>query len=90
MTRIVIVDDRKTNLRILRQMTQAFERGAAIETFGHVEAAKDWRALYAADVIVTAFDRTKSNGAEFTRWLRAEVQDFDAPILATTAHENVG
>jgi PAS domain S-box-containing protein len=88
MTQIVIVDDRKTNLRILKQMTQAFEPGAEIETFSDTEAAMDWLAQHPADLVITDFKMPKYNGAEFTRWLRAEIPDFDAPIVVITAYED--
>jgi PAS domain S-box-containing protein len=88
MTEIVIVDDRITNRNILHRLSAMLEPEATINSFAEPASAIERLKTNSADLIITDFKMPGMNGAEFIRYCRANLPNFDAPIIVVTAYED--
>jgi signal transduction histidine kinase len=87
-TRILILDDRKTNRTILSKLALTVEKDLEVEDYGDplaaVERVRDW----VPDLVITDFNMPGMNGAQFIRALRALPGGADVPVIVVTAYQD--
>ncbi len=88
MTRIVVVDDRVTNLSIFSKLAASIREGAEVATFSDPATALTWIDANPADLVITDYKMPGMNGAEFIRRLRATPAGADVPVIVLTAYED--
>ena len=88
MTEIVIVDDRVTNRNILQRLSALLEPDATINSFSEPVSAIERIAAHPTDLVITDYKMPGMNGAEFIKYCRTRVANFDAPIIVVTAYED--
>jgi PAS domain S-box-containing protein len=88
MTEIIIVDDRVTNRNILHRLSAMLEPDAVIHSFADPTSAIERIKTNTIDLIITDFKMPGMNGAEFIAYCRANIPNFDAPIIVVTAYED--
>ena len=88
MTRIVVVDDRVTNLSIFSKLAASIREGAEVATFSDPATALTWIDTNPADLVITDYKMPGMNGAEFIRRLRATPAGADVPVIVLTAYED--
>jgi len=88
MTRIVVVDDRVTNLAIFSKLAASIREGAEVATFSDPAAALSWIDGHPADLVITDYKMPGMNGAEFIRRLRSVPVGADVPVIVLTAYED--
>ncbi|WP_417594395.1 putative bifunctional diguanylate cyclase/phosphodiesterase [Parasphingorhabdus sp.] len=87
-TRVLIVDDRPTNLRIYAQfVTLMGEKYSAITYTDPVEALH-WLDDNQADLMVVDYRMPQMNGAEFIRKVRMMPGASEIPAIVITAHQD--
>ncbi len=87
-TRVLIVDDRPTNLRIYAQfVTLMGEKYSAVTHADPVEAL-NWLRDNQADLMVVDYRMPQMNGAEFIRKVRMMPGASDIPAIVITAHQD--
>ena len=88
MTRIVIVDDRVTNRRILSRL--AMTLGDDIDVSAHPDpmAALEECGHAVADLIITDFKMPGMDGAEFIEKFRALPDCEDVPVIVVSVYEH--
>ncbi len=86
--RIVIVDDRAPNLKILRRFAERLGDDVSVATFSDAEAALRNIELTQPDLIVTDYVMPGMNGEEFIRCCRDKAETRDVPIIVVTAFED--
>ncbi len=85
---VVIVDDRTTNLKILRRFAERLGPDVIVYTYDDAEQALSDMTGYAADLIVTDYVMPRMSGDEFIRQCRSEPATSDVPIIVVTAYED--
>ena len=88
MSVVVIVDDRVTNLKLLRCFAESLEENVTVHTFDAPERALESIADEAPDLIVTDFVMPTMLGDEFIRRCRQQASASDIPIIVVTAYED--
>jgi diguanylate cyclase (GGDEF)-like protein/PAS domain S-box-containing protein len=85
---VLIVDDRSTNLRVLRRCAEQLGGGVSVHTY--VEARKALAGLptILPDLIVTDYVMPGMNGEEFIRECRRQQITRTVPIIVVTAFED--
>lgn len=87
-TRILIVDDRPTNLRIYSQFVTLMGESHSSVTFSDPLEALDWLKSNSADLMVIDYRMPQMNGAEFIRQARTIPAASDIPAIVITAHQD--
>ncbi len=88
MTRIVVVDDRVTNLAIFSKLAASIREGAEVATFSDPANALPWIDAHPTDLVITDYKMPGMNGAEFIRRLRSVPVSADVPVIVLTAYED--
>lgn len=88
MSVVFIVDDRVTNLKLLRCFAETLEKDVTVHTFDAPERALESLADKIPDLIVTDFVMPTMLGDEFIRRCRQDAGASDIPIIVVTAYED--
>ncbi len=86
--RIVIVDDRATNLRIYAQFVAMMGPDYSSLCFQSAVEALQWLETNSADLLVVDYRMPEMNGAEFIRKLRERGLGSVAPAIVITARQD--
>jgi diguanylate cyclase (GGDEF)-like protein/PAS domain S-box-containing protein len=86
--RIVIVDDRSTNLRIYAQFVAMMGAGFSSKCFQSAKAALEWLETETADLLIVDYRMPEMNGADFIRTIRSKANGNDIPAIIITARQD--
>jgi diguanylate cyclase (GGDEF)-like protein/PAS domain S-box-containing protein len=86
--RIVIVDDRATNLRIYAQFVAMMGPEFSSKCFQSAVEALSWLETESADLLIVDFRMPEMNGAEFIRRVRERGAGASAPAIVITARQD--
>ena len=86
--RIVIVDDRATNLRIYAQFVAMMGPDYSSKCFQSALEALAWLEYETADLLVVDYRMPEMNGAEFIRQVRSRGAGGGAPAIVITARQD--
>jgi diguanylate cyclase (GGDEF)-like protein/PAS domain S-box-containing protein len=86
--RIVIVDDRSTNLRIYAQFVHMMGPDYSAVCFNSAVEALAWLEKEHADLLVIDYRMPEMDGAELIRRVRARATDFHVPAIIITAQQD--
>ena len=86
--RIVIVDDRSTNLRIYAQFVAMMGPGFSSECFHSAAEALKYLENETADLLIVDYRMPEMNGAEFIRAIRARTDGAYIPAIIITARQD--
>ena len=86
--RIVIVDDRSTNLRIYAQYVDMMGPGFSAKCFHSAMDALTWLETEPADLLVVDYRMPDMNGAEFIRKIRSRTVGAHIPAIMITARQD--
>ena len=86
--RVLIVDDRPTNLRIFAQFVTAMGAEYDPTTFANPTEALAWVAKNQVDLMVIDYHMPEMNADEFLRRVRRIPTGCDAPAIVITAHQD--
>lgn len=87
-TRVLIVDDRPTNLRIYAQFVTIMGEKYSAVTFADPVEALEWLHNNNADLLVVDYRMPQMNGAEFIKNVRKMSNCGDVPAIVITAHQD--
>lgn len=87
-TRVLIVDDRPTNLRIYAQFVTIMGEKYSSVTFADPLEALEWLHNNNADLLVVDYRMPQMNGAEFIKKVRKMSSCSDVPAIIITAHQD--
>lgn len=85
---VVIVDDRATNLKILRRFAERLGSDVEVKTFDSAEVALEHFKKAPPDLVVTDYVMPQMSGEEFILHCRRQPQTCDVPIIVVTAYED--
>jgi PAS domain S-box-containing protein len=85
---IAVIDDRRTNLRILSRLAATLEENAEVRAFGDPREALDWTRNNIPDLVITDFRMPHMDGAAFIRHFRSDPRCLDVPVMVVTAYED--
>jgi diguanylate cyclase (GGDEF)-like protein/PAS domain S-box-containing protein len=86
--RIVIVDDRATNLRIYAQFVAMMGPNYSSQCFQSAVDALAWLQNETVDLLIVDYRMPEMNGAEFIRQVRARGAGGGAPAIIITARQD--
>ncbi len=86
--RIVIVDDRTTNLRIYAQFVAMMGPDYTSKCFHSALEALDWLEHEAADLLIVDYRMPEMTGADFIRKLRERSEGRNVPAIIITARQD--
>jgi diguanylate cyclase (GGDEF)-like protein/PAS domain S-box-containing protein len=86
--RIVIVDDRSTNLRIYAQFVAMMGPEFASVCFQSAVEALAWLENESADLLIVDYRMPEMNGADFIRKIRARSEGGATPAIMITARQD--
>ena len=86
--RIVIVDDRSTNLRVYAQFVAMMGPDFSATCFHSAVEALEWLNDEPADLLVVDYRMPEMNGAEFIRKVRARATGSHIPAIIITARQD--
>ncbi|MGL5837683.1 MAG: EAL domain-containing response regulator [Sphingorhabdus sp.] len=86
--RIVIVDDRSTNLRIYAQFVAMMGPGFSSKCFQSALEALTWLEHETADLLIVDYRMPEMNGAEFIRAIRGRENGVNVPAIVITARQD--
>ena len=86
--RIVIVDDRATNLRIYAQFVAMMGPGYSAKCFHSAVEALKYLDNETADLLIVDFRMPEMNGAEFIKAVRSKSIAFHTPAIVITARQD--
>lgn len=87
-TRVLIVDDRPTNLRIYAQFVTIMGEKYSSVTFADPVEALEWLHSNTAELLVVDYRMPQMNGAEFIKKVRKMSSCSDVPAIVITAHQD--
>ncbi|MDZ7587814.1 MAG: EAL domain-containing protein [Parasphingorhabdus sp.] len=87
-TRVLIVDDRPTNLRIYAQFVTLMGENCVAQTFDDPLAALDWLKENEADLLIVDYRMPQMNGTEFIAAVRDMPGGGEVPAIIITAHQD--
>ncbi|MFK7841690.1 MAG: EAL domain-containing protein [Sphingorhabdus sp.] len=87
-TRVLIVDDRPTNLRIYAQFVTLMGEKYSAVTYADPVEALHWLKENSVDLMVVDYRMPQMNGAEFIRKVRMMPGASDIPAIVITAHQD--
>ena len=88
--RILIVDDRPTNLRIYAQFVTLMGEKYSAVTFANPLEALEWLNTETTKLLVVDYRMPEMNGAEFIKKVRTIARHTDVPAIIITAHQDRG
>lgn len=86
--RIVIVDDRSTNLRVYAQYVAMMGPDFSAKCFHSAVEALSWLETESADLLVVDYRMPEMNGAEFISRFRARATGAHIPAIIITARQD--
>lgn len=86
--RIVIVDDRSTNLRVYAQYVAMMGAAYSAECFHSAVDALKWLETETADLLIVDYRMPEMNGAEFISAVRARTVGAHIPAIIITARQD--
>lgn len=86
--RIVIVDDRSTNLRVYAQYVAMMGPEFSAKCFNSAREALTWLETEPADLLVVDFRMPEMNGAEFISKIRSRTVGAHIPAIMITARQD--
>jgi len=86
--RIVIVDDRSTNLRVYAQYVAMMGPEFSAKCFNSAREALTWLETEPADLLVVDFRMPEMNGAEFISTIRSRTVGAHIPAIMITARQD--
>lgn len=86
--RVLIVDDRPTNLRIYAQFVTIMGEKYSSVTFADPVEALEWLHNNSADLLIVDYRMPQMNGAEFIKSVRKMSSCSDVPAIIITAHQD--
>lgn len=86
--RIVIVDDRSTNLRVYAQYVAMMGPEFSAKCFHSAREALEWLETEPADLLVVDFRMPEMNGAEFISKIRSRTVGAHIPAIIITARQD--
>lgn len=86
--RIVIVDDRSTNLRVYAQFVAMMGPDFSAKCFHSALEALEWLSNEHADLLIVDYRMPEMNGAEFIRAVRARSTGTHIPAIIITARQD--
>jgi diguanylate cyclase (GGDEF)-like protein/PAS domain S-box-containing protein len=86
--RIVIVDDRSTNLRVYAQYVAMMGPDFSAKCFHSAVEALEWLETEPADLLVVDYRMPEMNGAEFISRFRARATGAHIPAIIITARQD--
>ncbi len=86
--RIVIVDDRSTNLRVYAQYVSMMGPEFSAKCFHSAVEALEWLQTEAADLLIVDYRMPEMNGAEFISRFRARATGSHIPAIIITARQD--
>ena len=86
--RIVIVDDRSTNLRVYAQYVAMMGPEFSAKCFHSAVEALDWLQTEPADLLIVDYRMPEMNGAEFISKVRARSTGSHIPAIIITARQD--
>ena len=86
--RIVIVDDRSTNLRVYAQYVAMMGPEFSAKCFHSAVEALEWLVTEPADLLVVDYRMPEMNGAEFISKVRARAAGSHIPAIIITARQD--
>ncbi|VAW02416.1 diguanylate cyclase/phosphodiesterase (GGDEF & EAL domains) with PAS/PAC sensor(s), partial [hydrothermal vent metagenome] len=87
-TRVLIVDDRPTNLRIYAQFVTLMGDQYSAVTFADPVEALEWLRSNSVELLVVDYRMPQMTGAEFIRKVRARTTGNEVPAIVITAHQD--
>jgi PAS domain S-box-containing protein len=88
MLNVLLIDDRPTNRKLLRQLTLQIDERLEIFTFENGLEALNWTKDKGPDLVITDYNMPEMNGAEFIEAFRAIPEYVNIPVIVLTAHED--
>ncbi len=88
MSKILIIDDRVTNRRILCKLAGELDANVDVEAFADPSEALAWLNTGQADVIITDYKMPNMDGAAFIAAVRKLPHCADIPVVVVTAYED--
>ncbi len=88
MTRVVIIDDRVTNRRIMAELAATLEASIEVKAFADPREALAWVEDHTPDLVITDYKMPHMDGAEFVRRFRHLPFCFDVPVVVVTVYED--
>lgn len=86
--RIVIVDDRATNLRIYAQFVSMMGAGFSSVCFQSPKEALVWLENESADLLIVDYRMPEMTGADFIRQIRSRPDSHNIPAIVITARQD--
>lgn len=86
--RIVIVDDRSTNLRVYAQYVAMMGPEFSAKCFHSAVEALEWLETESADLLIVDYRMPEMNGAEFISRIRARTVGAHIPAIIITARQD--
>lgn len=86
--RIVIVDDRSTNLRVYAQYVAMMGSKFSAKCFHSAVEALEWLETEPADLLIVDYRMPEMNGAEFISKIRARTVGSHIPAIMITARQD--
>ena len=86
--RVVIIDDRPTNLRIYAQFVKLMGDGYQVNCFENPVRALEFLDQEQADLLIVDYRMPEMTGAEFIRRVRAMPAGGEVPAIVITAHQD--
>jgi diguanylate cyclase (GGDEF)-like protein/PAS domain S-box-containing protein len=86
--RIVIVDDRSTNLRIYAQFVAMMGSNFSSKCFQSAVDALRWLENEPADLLIVDYRMPEMNGADFIRAIRSKASGQHVPAIVITARQD--
>ncbi len=86
--RIVIVDDRSTNLRVYAQYVAMMGPEFSAKCFHSAVEALEWLRTEPADLLIVDYRMPEMNGAEFISRIRARATGSHIPAIIITARQD--
>lgn len=86
--RIVIVDDRATNLRIYAQFVSMMGAGFTSICFQSAKEALAWLENETADLLIVDYRMPEMTGADFIRQIRSRPDSHNIPAIVITARQD--
>ncbi|MEQ1549651.1 EAL domain-containing protein [Sphingorhabdus sp.] len=86
--RIVIVDDRSTNLRIYAQFVSMMGAGFTSVCFQSAKEALVWLENETADLLIVDYRMPEMTGADFIRQIRNRPDSHNIPAIVITARQD--
>ncbi len=86
--RVVIVDDRPTNLRIYAQFVKMMGNGFDVHCFESPVRALTFLERERVDLLIVDYRMPEMSGAEFIRKVRSMPAGGDIPAIVITAHQD--